>query len=173
MAEFYPAVAFVLSNEGALTDDKRDMGEITNHGISLRFYRATVKPDANDADIRNLSVAEAEAIYKAQFWGKSRYGELNSQLIATKMLDLAVNLGAHEANLCLQRAINNCCTPAITLDGIIGVKTIDCANILDENVLYGYLIVEAGKVYQEILIAHPQDKPFAAGWNKRLNKEPV
>ncbi len=172
MAKFQPAVAFVLKNEGGLESNPQDAGEITNYGISLRFYRSTIQPDATADDIRNLSVAAAEHIYETQFWQKNRYDEIDSQLIASKMLDLSVNCGSLEANKFLQRAIENISPGAVTIDGIFGIRTIAAANAIDERRLYNQLILQALDYYQNILIAHPEDRVFYKGWVTRLNSIP-
>ena len=70
MADFEQAINFVLKNEGGLEENPNDPGGITNHGISLRFLKS-IKPDASEEDIRNLTVNQAKTIYYDHFWVNS------------------------------------------------------------------------------------------------------
>ena len=156
-----------------MEENVTDSGGVTNFGVSLRFYRQTVKPDATESDIRNLSVTDAEHVYKTQFWDKGRYAELDSQTLATKMLDLSVNMGPHEANKLLQRAINVLNPSLVTVDGVVGIHTIAAANAADPQKLYDQLISEGRDFYSNTLIAHPEDRVFYSGWSRRLNLVPA
>jgi len=168
MAKFDPAVAIVLKNEGGLVHDKADSGGITNHGISLRFYRSKIKVDAEPFDIENLKIDDAVKIYEEYFWNRNRYAELNSQELANKMLDLSVNIGAPMANKCLQLAINRMEPHEHLLgDGQMGIKTINVANSIYEPALHNYLILEAARYYHEIA-KHGDNIKFLNGWLRRL-----
>jgi lysozyme family protein len=78
------AVAKLLGVEGGFVDDRADRGGATKYGISLRFLKAEGAIDANHdgfadfdldmdgdidgADIRNLTMSEAVALYHRCFW---------------------------------------------------------------------------------------------------------
>lgn len=82
MASFDLAIPTILANEGGYVNDPADPGGETNFGISRRSYP--------DVDIRNLTRGEAMMIYQRDFW---KYDGVQSQELATKVLDTCVNLG--------------------------------------------------------------------------------
>lgn len=170
MAKFLPAVTLVLKHEGGLSNNKDDEGGITNHGISLRFYK-TIKPDATVWDIESLSMTEAESLYERKFWDPMRLEEVDSQHLANRLLDLGVNTGMREASLLLQRAINYLKPKLLKEDGIIGIRTLAAANGAPQQALYDQLILEATKYYNQISkIAH--NHQFLDGWLHRLTDTP-
>lgn len=113
---------------------------------------------------------------------------INSAIISTKVLDLAVLLGAHEAHQIVQRAMNNvintynkyvvrygnneiqAITPLV-VDGILGEKSINEINHLQcsVNFLLEEINTEAEKVYQLIVEKNPSQKEFLAGRLNRLH----
>ncbi|MDE2468020.1 MAG: hypothetical protein KGL35_04590, partial [Bradyrhizobium sp.] len=125
---FVSAVTKTLGFEGGLADDPRDPGGITNFGISLRSH-----PGLGADGIRALTRDQAIAIYYADPWQRYGYGRLEP-LIAEKVFDLAVNLGASESHKLLQRAASAC---GIRLqdDGVIGPRTESAANVLNPMML--------------------------------------
>jgi lysozyme family protein len=169
VAKFLPAVTFVLRNEGGLANLHGDSGGITNFGISLSFYKNHVKVDATSEDIKNLSMQQAEDIYKRYFWDRNRYDEIEGQEIATRLLDLAVNCGAPHSNSFIQRAINKL-KPSehLLVDGQMGIATIKAINGLYEPALYNQFILEASRYYHEIA-KHGNNQIFLNGWLNRLN----
>lgn len=142
MADFELAVAKTIKNEGGdkYTDRKNDRGGPTKYGISLRFLSTLKKlgttrggellyPNANSETIKNLTKGEAEYIYLNYFWDANRYGEIEDQLIAEKVFDMAVLMGAPQSNKCFQRSLfDSPCTECVTIDGIIGPKTLKSIN---------------------------------------------
>lgn len=65
---FERAVQIVLEKEGVLSDDARDPGGLTKYGITKREYP--------DLDIANITVADAVAIYRRDYWAKIRGDDL-------------------------------------------------------------------------------------------------
>lgn len=78
------ALAVVLESEGGYVWDKNDPGGETNWGISKRSY-----PHLNIAD---LTLDEAKAIYKADYWNAIS-GDILPAALAVVSLDIAVNHG--------------------------------------------------------------------------------
>jgi lysozyme family protein len=81
---FDAAVDLVLVHEGGYVNDPADPGGETNFGISKRAY-----PMLN---IRLLTVADAQAIYKSDYWTQVM-ADAPSQAVANCALDCAVNQG--------------------------------------------------------------------------------
>jgi lysozyme family protein len=169
MSQFEPALQMVLNHEGGFVDSLDDSGEATNYGISLRFYKRQIKPDATVTDIKNLTINDAAAIYRHYWWDKQPFAKLTSQKLADRVFDLVVNCGQAEGIALLQRAVN-ALNPSIhlVLDGALGPKTLAIVNALDQEQLYDALIVQATKYYIEIS-KHGEDSVFLAGWLNRLH----
>ena len=115
---FETAVAFVLNEEGGYTNDPRDPGGETRYGISKRAHP--------NVDIKNLTLEEAESIYRFLYWDACRCDSLPDKL-GLAVFDSAVNQGVPVATAMLQMAVGT------VQDGIIGPVTIDRANASDEN----------------------------------------
>jgi lysozyme family protein len=85
---FDKAVGFVLSHEGGYSNDPKDPGGETNHGISKRAYPKL--------DIKNLTREDAIEIYRREYWDKINGDELPSGLDLI-CFDTAVNAGVSRA----------------------------------------------------------------------------
>jgi lysozyme family protein len=164
MALFRPAFEFLLPHEGGYSFDPSDAGGKTKFGISARSY-----PNIN---IEELTIAEAEAIYRRDFWEPNRYGAFDSQEIASKAFDLAVNMGAGTANRLLQGACI-LCGAHLSADGKVGPETIQAVNSAPPDKLLRNLIALAVGRYKQIAIDHPQDAKFLGGWIKRAASVPL
>ena len=60
MNTFQQAIEFVLKWEGKYVNDPKDPGGETNYGIAKRSHP--------NVDIKNLSLVDAVAIYKREYW---------------------------------------------------------------------------------------------------------
>jgi lysozyme family protein len=58
----------VLLSEGGYTNDPRDPGGPTNFGITIYDYRAYIDHNGNANDVRNMTQAQAAAIYRSKYW---------------------------------------------------------------------------------------------------------
>lgn len=121
LAEFAPAVEFVLANEGGYNPN--DAGCPSNFGIRQASYP--------HLDIKNLTRDDAILIYQRDYW---KFGELASQRLATKMLDVYVN-EEHDGVKLLQQSLAYLQAGPIVVDGIFGPQTIEHANAADADAL--------------------------------------
>lgn len=167
MAKFEPALQLVLQHEGGLEINASDSAGITNYGISLRFFKKRVKPDATEQDIRNLTVNDAAQLFERFFWDRQPFSDINSQKIANRVFDLHVNSG--QGVSLLQKAVNACTGLHLVVDDMLGMKTIDATNALPEEDLYSHLIEQAQAYYASIVANNPKDAVFLKGWLARLN----
>lgn len=92
-----PAGGPAGGHEGGYVNDPNDPGGETNWGISKRSYP--------DLDIKNLTRAEAVAIYHRDFWDKVHADKLYPS-VAYQLLDFAVNSGPETAIRYYQKALN-------------------------------------------------------------------
>lgn len=166
MARFENAINIVLENEGGLVNNPSDPGGITNFGISLEFYK-TIKVGAAPEDIIGLTQAMAMQIYRSCFWDKNKYNLIADQFIATKVFDLSVNMGAKNANLCLQRAAKAAQMRPIVEDGVIGTQSLYAINSSPPTCVYAALKSEAAGYYRNLAHANPKLEIFLKGWLNR------
>ena len=156
-ADFEIAIQVVLTNEGGYVANASDPGGETNFGISKRAYP--------DVDIRHLTADVAKEIYRRDYW---RYGDLNSQGIATKLLDMSVNMGRGMAVLIAQHALVDLGV-VIATDGIWGPKTEATLNSSLESEILPEIRVHQTSHYVELVAQHPEMYQFMKGWLRRVN----
>lgn len=108
MAAFDTAFHRVIGHEGHLSLDPTDRGNWTSgivgvgelkgtkYGISAMSYP--------HLDIKNLTVDQAKAIYRADFWSQV-HGDRLPDGVAYQLFDFAVNSGITTAIRYLQRAV--------------------------------------------------------------------
>jgi type VI secretion system secreted protein VgrG len=184
MANFSVAIPVILLHEGGLSDVPQDPGGITNYGISIMFttqifpllgvqlsFPIPTTPDG----IRALTKDQAVEIYRKCWWDYFHYGLLNNDLIATKIFDMAVNMGpptkksarigpAHEI---AQRAAN-ACGADLKVDGDFGGKTLAAINLVPPRVYIDALCKAHADFYLGLIEANPQRfGVFKGGWLKR------
>jgi len=175
MADFDIAIATVIEHEGGFVDHPDDPGGATNYGISLRFLQSEYGLDFDldsdgdlDADdIKKMTMEQAIAIYHEKWWDKYDYGRIGNQLIATKVFDLAVNMGAKQAHKLMQRACLACGRVDIKEDGVLGPATVGAINLLPAIALQASLRSEAAGYYRLIAAQHPDFSAFISGWLRR------
>ena len=183
MANFEEAVKVVLKHEGKFNDDPHDAGHATNYGISLRFLQLTNKDINADGaidikDILALDPFTAKKIYKEEWWNKHNYDLIKSQIIATKIFDLAVNMGASQCHVLVQNALNEVRKSTdslyvVKVDGIFGPYSIAATNHLiqinKESQLLRQIKLNAGHFYSALALKRPNLKRFLNGWMYRTN----
>lgn len=179
-AKFEDAIGTILKHEGGYVDHPNDPGGATNYGISLRFLHQTKEYDLGDMDndgdldvddIKKMTVDRACQIYKKHWWDKYHYSELFAdQKLATKVFDLAVNMGGRQAHKLLQRAMRASGLP-LEDDGIIGPKTKHALVEAElkglESQIVSALRSEAAGFYKLLICQNPKFKSFERGWLKR------
>lgn len=158
---FLAAVSGVLRDEGRHSDDPHDPGGDTWFGISRREYPDIAWPP---------SVEAAVEIYYRDWWLKFRINEL-PDLVAAKVLDMAVNIGPEGAVQCLQRACRACHSDlSIEDDGDLGPLTIGAVRVLagrNLDSLLSSLRSECAGHYRVLAAQRAEDDEFIKGWLNR------
>jgi len=169
-AAFAPAFKFMMDHEdprreGVVTSDS---GGLTRWGISQRAYP--------HLDIRNLALEDAAAIYRNDYFKPIRGYDIDQQRVASKLFDMAVNMGIRPAVRILQSVLNTEAHPRIMLllkeDGLIGPSTIIATNNADSDLLLIGLVELSREHYREIVRANPDDARYLDGWLARAEKLP-
>jgi lysozyme family protein len=119
MNNFDSAFTIILGSEGGYVNDPRDSGGETKYGIAKKFYP--------NLDIKNLTVEQAKAIYKKDYWDKAGCDSMPYKM-ALVAFDCAVNQGVGIAIKLAQKSCN------VDDDGIIGKGSLAAfAKATDDN----------------------------------------
>ena len=157
---FKQAFEFVVGHEGGYTTDRRDRGNWTTGRIGRGELKGTKfgisAMSYPHLDIKNLTVADAMDIYKADYWDKARCDELPVG-IDYLVFDAAVNHGVSRAVKFLQIAAG------ATPDGVIGPKTL--AAVAKRDPLR--LIEEFGAQRQLFWTEIKSWPTYGKGWTRR------
>lgn len=101
------SLQWVLKWEGGWADNPADPGGATMKGITIgtytRWRQAHGQPPPTKDDLRNISDAEVEEIYKTWFWEASGASNM-SWPMCLAVFDLAVNGGVERAKQALSEA---------------------------------------------------------------------
>lgn len=170
-ARFDLAIVATLEHEGGdrYTNHPADKGGPTRWGITaatLGDWRKLERPATAD-EVKALGRDEACAIYRARYWDACRCGEIEDQLVAAKVFDLAVNTGPVAAVRMLQKACDRCQGTPVAVDGVIGAKTLAAVAASDPGELVIELVHVATEFYLAIVNRDPSQRVFLAGWLSR------
>lgn len=166
MADLNLALPFVLKHEGGWSDDPADPGGATNYGITLATAQRHGIADA-DA-LKAITPDQVEAIYRADYW---YFDGVDDQAVATKVFDMAVNMGPGVAIHILQDCLLSL-GATLRCDGVWGPKTEAAVNAAAPAHLLDLLCDESGLHYRAIVSAHPERAKFLKGWLARAEARP-
>lgn len=117
---FDQAFEALIGHEGGYVNDPCDPGGETKFGISKRAYP--------NVDIKALTLEQAKAIYKSDYWDRSQCDSL-PPVVAFQVFDTAVNSGIGQSIRFLQRAVG------VADDGQVGPLTINAVKRLDAETI--------------------------------------
>jgi lysozyme family protein len=164
VADFLAALPWVLRHEGGFSDHPEDKGGPTNLGITQRTLDDARRRDASlPTWVGDLTQAQAQGIYRAIYW---LFEGVSDQRVATKLLDMAVNLGPVRAVMLCQRALGG----EVALDGRWGPKTETAVNAAP-GILQA-LCLEQEAFYRRIVERDSSQAMFLKGWVRRAQEVP-
>jgi lysozyme family protein len=118
---FDKAFELLIGHEGGFTDNRADAGNWTGGKVGVGTLKGTKYGIAANSypnlDIKNLTLAQAKAIYKRDFWDKAKCDQMPPEL-AFHVFDMSVNSGVSRGVKILQKTVGT------TQDGIIGPATL-------------------------------------------------
>lgn len=163
MSVFENAFHTVIGVEGGYTANPLDPGNWTggkcrvgicngtNFGISAAAYPTL--------DIANLALAEAQEIYRRDYWNKTACDQLPPAL-AVLVFDAAVNSGPDRAVKWLQIALN------VTADGVVGPITSAAAK---QAAGKGAVVLAEYQAQRLLFLTGlPTWRIFGLGWTRRV-----
>lgn len=113
---FKTVLAITLKHEGGFVDHPRDPGGATNKGITIGTFRR-YRPNATVADLKAISDADVERIYRDGYWSPVA-GDMLARGVDLAVFDYAVNSGVGRAARHLQGVVG------VNQDGTIGPMTL-------------------------------------------------
>jgi lysozyme family protein len=168
MSSFDLAIPTVLRHEGGLVDNPNDPGGITNYGVSLRWLKSkglagdlNHDGDVNAKDIKIMTQDEAKTFYHTYWWDAYKYGLIDAQLVATKIFDSAVNMGAPRAHQFAQAIVGT------VQDGNIGPKTLAEINAMPSLKFIVAYQERMAQFYRNLVATNPKRQEFLKGWLAR------
>lgn len=169
-----PNIAFLFTMHN---EDSSLSGVVTpepNNGKARFGVNSVAHPEAITDGFYEMAKPEAWAyafkIYLTDYWRPVQGDNITSQLLATKIADLAYDVNPMPMVKIVQRAANSVIGHVeLTVDGVMGPKTLAQVNGLDSATLYNAIKGYAKEYYQDIVRAHPEYEKYLQGWLNRVD----
>ncbi|GHV50481.1 hypothetical protein FACS1894216_02760 [Synergistales bacterium] len=161
-------LAFILKYEGGYVNDPDDAGGETNMGITAgTLASAYAQGLVSHNSVRNLTKAEASAIYKARYY--SCYGYEKFPFVTALLLtDTTVNMGRGGAAAVAQKTCVSL-GHSLAVDEKWGPKTQAAVEALGGSAGFGDMFLVKRKNRCDGIIARkPSQEKFRKGWYNRL-----
>jgi lysozyme family protein len=175
MADFKDAFENTLCFEDASRSGRvtRDAGGRTRFGIAEKFHGNL--PEDFFTGPAEVALREAEKIEEREYWAALRLGEIESQAVANKLFDMAVNMGVRQAGVLAQRAANGLFSGAspsssvilLSEDGVLGARSLAAINELDPERYLQLLRELSADFYLHVAALHPAESVDLKGWLRR------
>ena len=149
MAEFTQALPFILKHEGTTLYEDKETGERSRYGITSTLLNQIFY---TQRDPDKLTMDQVSEVYIRCFWDMNEFNQLDSQLVANKVMDMTINMKFSWGVRLLQAALNMCGAQCV-IDGIMGPHTIVTVNqytssLLNEEKLLGELALQSVSYYK-------------------------
>ena len=167
MANYLELVPIIKKWEGGWSVDPRDKGNVgggcTMSGVTLATFRSVYVNKKTCADLKKLTNAQWNLIFRVKYWQRWKADEIKNQSIANLLVDWLWVSGAWGIKY-PQRVLG------VVDDGIVGAKTIAAINnYKNQEQLFNKLWAKRKAHFEGIVSANPSQKVFLKGWLNRLN----
>lgn len=154
---------FMQESEGGFSDDPDDSGNwlpdgrkgCTNLGVTQTTWESWVGRQSNEKEMRNLTHALVEPMYRRKFWDACRCNDLPNG-VDYLVFDLAVNAGVGRSAKTLQSFVG------ATPDGAIGPLTLAAVSKFDSIELVNKFTDEKVAWYKSL-----KNPKYEQGWLNR------
>lgn len=154
--------SFVLKWEGGFVNDKDDLGGATNMGVTLATYRSVFGNKKTVKDLKRMTRVQWGVIFKKYYWDKWKADDIKDQNVANILVDWLWCSGSYGIKI-PQKVLG------VSIDGIVGTKTIAAINARDGRELFDTIRQERKDYIDSICQARPQNMKFKKGWLNRIN----
>lgn len=173
MAKFHLFIPLVHLAEGGFQKMPTDTGNYnslnqlvgTNKGISAPVYEAYIGNPPTEADMRAITTATANAIYKRNYWDKLKADNIKTQEVANVLVDHGVNAGTGGATKLVQRVLNESFNKNLRVDGGFGNLTLTAMNSVSQVKLQSAIVIARENYYNSLASQYPE---YIKGWLNRL-----
>lgn len=155
-----------------------DTGGLTRFGITFSAYKK-YKTSATEEELKNIKFEDTIDFYEKEYWIKGKCDKIKYPLCFVHY-DGCINAGIKASSKYLQTVLVSC-GQDIKVDGIIGTKTLNALNTIEENSEtltnmylqlrlehYSYLAeIKKTKVVNGIVMHY---KNYYLGWLNRISK---
>jgi len=172
MDNFDYAFIRTIEKEGGGSNDAEDRGGHTNLGITKAVFEDALKRGiiSGTSDIRFLTVAQAKAIYKVDYWFPIKLYMIQNQEIAAEIFDTAINMGQSRAIKIVQESLNFL-GEKLDVDGIMGNLTlVAIQKWINKDVRALFVCLNGFQFmkYVDIVRNDSSQIRFSRGWTKRI-----
>jgi lysozyme family protein len=158
MSNWDDAFRLMLKSEGGFVNYPQDPGGMTNLGVTKSTWENWIGRQSDEAEMRNLTPAKVEPLYKKKYWDAVRADELPNGGISYLVFDFAVNAGVGRSIKTLQTAVG------VASDGWFGPTTMAAVEALDPH----ELIERFSKAKEDFYRSLPTFEVFGKGWMNRV-----
>lgn len=162
MADYRKLKPFILRWEGGYINDQADLGKQTNKGVTLSTYRSVFGKNKTVSDLKKITDEQWEFIFKKYYWDKWKADDIKDQNVANILVDWLWCSGSYGIKI-PQKVLG------VSIDGIVGTKTIAAINARDGRELFDTIRQERKDYIDSICQARPQNMKFKKGWLNRIN----
>ena len=183
MDKFDIAQDFTARWEGGLSDDKADRGGLTNYGVCIEFLKDFASSDDKRTflaslgvhplpvtrdTIRNLTIPQARAIFKREFWDSLHLDDMPIQM-GVLLYDAAVNSGRSRSVKLAQRGFNavSAQKSSLAVDGILGPLTRAALANNNTREVRSAIVTARENFYKDIVRNNASQYVFLKGWLNR------
>lgn len=161
MANHKILAPFIRFYEGGFVNDKDDPGGATNRGVTLATFRGVFGKRKTASDLKNMTAAQWDIIFKKYFWDKCKADTINDQSVANMLVDFAWHSGIGNAVPIMQKVVG-----LHRQDGIVGDITLTAINSYpNQKALFENL----KKARMGFLRGRKTWWKYGKGWTKRVS----
>lgn len=168
MAQVSKLAPYILKWEGGFVNDPDDAGGATNMGVTISTWKSVGydKDGDGDIDVDDLRLLTKDdvinKVLKPHYWDRWKADKIESQSVANIVVDWVWASGKHGITR-VQKILG------VTVDGIVGEKTLKAVNERDPMQLYFEIKNDRIRFIDEICKDRPANEKFRKGWMNRLN----
>ena len=159
LTNWYTSFDLLIKSEGGYVDNPKDPGGRTNLGVTQKVWESWVGRESNEKEMRSLTKANVEPLYKRKYWDACRCDDLPTGLDYL-VFDFAVNAGVGRSAKTLQSCVG------VSVDGQIGNQTIEATKKIAPSDLIEQFS-EAKRNFYKSLVTFPT---FGKGWLNRAEQ---
>lgn len=156
---------FEKASKRGFANDPNDLGGATMCGVTIATYteyrRRKGLPKPTIEQLKEIPYKEWLEILKAMFWDRWKADQIKNQSIANFLVDWVWASGNYGVKL-PQKILG------VSIDGVVGPKTIAAVNAKDPGTLFYQLRQERIDYTDRICKSRPQNKRFYSGWINRI-----